>query len=54
MTTITALALILASAFSTPCASEDAANCVWIAAEQGNGSGTSFVDVNGTAYYMGE
>lgn len=54
MTTITALALALAAAFSTPCASEDAPNCTWTAAEHGNGLGVSFVDIDGTAYYLGK
>lgn len=39
-------------AFTTPCATEDAQNCYWNAAEHGNNTGQSFVDVNGTAYYF--
>ncbi len=34
------------------CEFEDSTNCVWNAHEQGNGIGESFVDIDGTAYYM--
>ncbi len=34
-----------------PCAQEDSANCSWNAQHSGNGVGTSFFDLNGTAYY---
>lgn len=37
----------------TLCATEDSVNCVWNANVQGNGTGNSFIDVNGTAYYVG-
>lgn len=33
------------------CATEDSTNCFWNANVQGNGTGNSFLDVNGTAYY---
>jgi hypothetical protein len=33
------------------CATEDSSNCFWDAAVQGNGQGTSFVDIDGVAYY---
>jgi hypothetical protein len=33
------------------CESEDSANCIWDAGVEGNGMGTSFVDIDGTAYY---
>lgn len=33
------------------CVTEDSINCHWDAAEQGNGVGRSFVDVNGTLFY---
>jgi hypothetical protein len=33
------------------CATEDSTNCYWDATEHGNGSGQSFIDVNGTPYY---
>lgn len=32
------------------CPTEDSTNCVWDAQEQGNGLGTSFVDIDGTLY----
>lgn len=35
-----------------PCATEDSTNCYWDANVQGNGQGNSFIDVNGTAYYV--
>jgi hypothetical protein len=35
----------------TPCEQEDSANCYWDAGTSGNGVGTSFVDIDGTAYY---
>lgn len=35
-----------------PCPTEDSTNCVWDSRVQGNGQGDSFVDVNGTAYYL--
>ena len=34
------------------CESEDDINCYWNAAASGNGSGQSFIDVNGTAIYL--
>lgn len=34
------------------CESEDDINCYWNAATSGNGSGQSFIDVNGTAIYL--
>lgn len=36
------------------CASEDATDCYWDAASAGNGEGRSFVDVDGTAFYVME
>lgn len=48
------LALIIALLLGMPsCATEDSTNCVWDAATQGNGTGSSFVDIDGTAYYFG-
>lgn len=35
-----------------PCATEDSTNCVWDSRVQGNGQGASFIDINGTAYYL--
>lgn len=37
-----------------PCATEDSANCYWDADTQGDGTGTDFVDLDGTAYYPEE
>lgn len=34
-----------------PCPTEDSTNCYWDAAQHGNGSGVSFVDVDGVTYY---
>ena len=48
------LALIIALVLGLPaCATEDSTNCVWDASVQGNGTGASFVDIDGTAYYFG-
>ncbi len=35
----------------TPCAEEDSHNCYWDAATMGNGTGTSFVDIDGVLYF---
>lgn len=35
----------------TPCEQEDSANCYWDNEVRGNGVGTSFVDIDGIAYY---
>jgi hypothetical protein len=34
-----------------PCPEEDSRNCYWDATRQGNGIGTSFVNIDGTYYY---
>lgn len=34
------------------CATEDSTNCYWNAATMGNGTGSSFIDIDGTAYYF--
>lgn len=34
------------------CATEDSTNCFWNADTMGNGTGNSFIDINGTAYYV--
>lgn len=44
--------LALLIALSTPCELEDSTNCTWNASQQGNGTGSSFVDVYGTAYSL--
>lgn len=36
------------------CAQEDSTNCIWDAEERGNGTGRSFVNLDGTVYYEGE
>lgn len=46
----TLIALVLA--LSTPCATEDATNCLWDADTLGAPGGRSFVDIRGTAYYL--
>lgn len=33
-----------------PCEMEDSQNCVWWADERGNGTGSSFADIDGVAY----
>lgn len=33
------------------CQTEDSINCRWDSQLQGNGTGTSFIDVNGVTYY---
>lgn len=38
----------------TPCATEDSTNCYWDATTHGNGQGRSFIDVDGTAYFLGK
>ena len=48
---MTGLLLVLAL-FLPACEFEDSANCYWDAASSGNGLGSSFVDINGTAYYL--
>lgn len=40
----------LADAFPA-CITEDSTNCYWNAATMGNGTGNSFLDINGIAYY---
>lgn len=34
-----------------PCPLEDSTNCYWDASSSGNGVGSSFIDIDGTAYY---
>lgn len=34
------------------CPTEDSTNCYWDATQHGNGYGNSFVDIDGTAYYL--
>jgi hypothetical protein len=36
------------------CQSEDSSNCYYDASANGNGVGSSFVDINGTAYRSAE
>lgn len=35
-----------------PCATEDSTNCFWNAAENGNGQGQSFFNIDGESYYL--
>ena len=35
-----------------PCQFEDSTNCVWIASDSGNDIGTSFIDIEGTAFHL--
>lgn len=35
-----------------PCVTEDSDNCYWLADEQGNGQGRSFVAIDGHVYYL--
>lgn len=48
------LAVVLAILFAVfpACPTEDATDCAWDASTHGNGTGSSFVDINGTAYYI--
>ena len=46
------LIIVTLALLSPPCASEGDTNCYWDASTQGNGQGRSFVDVQGTAYYL--
>lgn len=36
----------------TSCPTEDSTDCFWDATAQGNGTGQSFIDLNGTAYTL--
>lgn len=50
------LALVVlpfAFAWFTPCATEDSSDCYWDAAERGNGTGASFLDVGGAIIWQG-
>jgi len=46
------LLFALVVAFLTPCATEDSTNCHWDASVRGNGTGHSFIDLEGTVYYL--
>lgn len=35
-----------------PCATEDSDDCYWLADEQGNGAGRSFVVIDGAVFYL--
>lgn len=48
---MSAIILAIAVALFPACATEDASNCYWDGGA--NGTGVSFVDINGTAYYTG-
>lgn len=51
MTLLLNIVLTLLTSVLPACGAEDDTDCYWDAAAQGNGVGTSFVDVGGTAYY---
>lgn len=38
--------------YLTPCATEDSTNCYWVGESHGNGTGTSFADINGVQYTL--
>ena len=48
------MSLLLAILFAVlpACPTEDSDMCAWDAATQGDGTGTSFVSLFGTAYYL--
>lgn len=46
------LAFSTATATLPPCQFEDSTNCYWDATTMGNGTGTSFIDLNGTTYHQ--
>ena len=48
---LAALALTAAT-IASPCQTEDSRNCTWYADVQGNGQGTSFVDIAGMVIYL--
>lgn len=54
MTTIMTLIALALAPFLPACEFEDSTFCTWSASEQGNGIGASYVDIAGTAYYIGE
>lgn len=37
-----------------PCPTEDSTDCYWFADVQGNGRGSSFIDIDGHTYYRSE
>lgn len=47
-------AIVVAFTQFPACEYEDSRNCAWDASERGNGLGRSFVDINGTPYYLDE
>ena len=51
---ITLLAALVLSAvtIARPCPTEDSPNCTWYADVQGNGQGTSFIDIAGMVIYL--
>jgi hypothetical protein len=42
---------VIVYSVSHPCVTEDSSNCFWDAG-RGNGLGHSFVDINGTVFYI--
>lgn len=49
---ITALLTAAAVTIAQPCQTEDGTNCTWYASAQGNGQGTSFVNISGLVVYL--
>ena len=50
---VAAALAVAAFAWFTPCATEDSSNCYWNAAERGNGTGASFLDIGGAIIWQG-
>ena len=48
---LAALALTAAT-LASPCQTEDSYNCTWYADVQGDGQGTSFIDIAGLTIYI--
>ena len=49
---VTTIVLAAFMAILGPCETEDATNCVWVASIQGNGTGSSLIDIDGEATYF--
>lgn len=54
MTPLMSLIVALLATVAPPCPTEDSINCVWVGPEYGNHRGASFLDIDGTPYYLGE
>ena len=49
---VTTIVLAAFMAILGPCETESSNNCVWDASVQGNGTGSSFIDIDGEATYF--